>query len=320
MVINSFRLNLTLPGQRMAIARDILVQLKSKLFVPDEGNTVDLSKPWFTKRDKDPRRLFNMLTSTRSLLTCDVDVLGAIFLSIVKLSEMDVEATEDSDPDGFFIQDIEELVNEIFDWDQIRLIEIAFEGGIGLFIPKDDDEKVAAALYLGVSSKTVLKTIAQNILDNKGMFKLPDDPDEIEELLESYYDEIEPNIEGEDYDDIGGDCEDFCLCDKCATLEDEGEDVCDNCGDVICSCEECDDCGNSVCSCDICDDCGHAVCSCNQCNDCGEQSVFCSCEEDEEDEDDCPDCGNVVCSCVFCNGCAELDYNCDCEEEEEEDE
>lgn len=241
MVINSFRLNLTLPGQRMAIARDILVQLKSKLFVPSSGNLVDLSKPWFTKRDTNPRRLLEMLTSNSTLLTADVDVLGAIFLSIVKLAEMEVESTENSDPDAFNIEDVEDVVNEIYDWEQIRLLEIAFESGLGLFVPQNEDERVAAAIYYHSSNKLTLKNIMQNVLDNDGTFVIPSDIDERSDLLDLFYDEIEGEIVNDDYD-LEEKCDQFCYCVDCSNEEEEEEEeVCDDCDDMICSCEEDDE-------------------------------------------------------------------------------
>lgn len=150
------------PAQRRKmIARDALKQLQAEKFTAVEGIWAHV----FDKDDCMPGRhdpLQPVLLKKGT--TCECCGAGAIFLSYVRLAN---NATY-GDGDGLY------SIQQKTDWpeDNMRLIELAFEGGTGLCRPHDTAEQAAVDFGFDYNSPTKrLNAILKNIAANKeGLF------------------------------------------------------------------------------------------------------------------------------------------------------
>jgi hypothetical protein len=165
---------------RVAIAKDVIAQIKAKKYNPTQGSWVDgVDGPDYVDW------LFENATTcevdvqvyTKSIKKCNVCALGSLFVSAVnKYNNVYGTYKTVSLPSIF---DFRETNNRspllrYFTIKQIRLIEYTFEGGMGA-VCFDDDHPMVNKAYAFYSrypdSKDRLLAIMKNIVENKGTFK-----------------------------------------------------------------------------------------------------------------------------------------------------
>lgn len=168
------------PAQkRVMIAADVIAQIKAKRFRPESLTWVD---PVRKNGDYfDMGAAAGTAAPVRELFlenkipACACCALGALFMSCTLYNnKTTVGKFEDE------MVDFKDIVRSgrfrngltsFFSRDQLRLIEIAFEGGDGAFTPgNDDDYNDAKDWVRSFDVKKRLIAIMENIIDNKGTF------------------------------------------------------------------------------------------------------------------------------------------------------
>jgi len=177
---------LTKAEKRIAIAKDVLMAIKSDVYNPETGNYVE---PYFFS-------YFNRKDSVQTLLLqdrlkgCTVCALGACFLSLVKFTNrLTIDELTPIDANTMFINDNTKIhsngkatsrLRKIFSKTQLTLIEVAFERSAyfadGVRINK---ELIENAVYFWQNftryeedsvSEELLTGIMENIIANNGEF------------------------------------------------------------------------------------------------------------------------------------------------------
>lgn len=176
---------LTPAQMRIAIAKDVLAQLKLKKLRPEVGWWADDShlgglEDWAwekldeTNTTKEGVCTINTQDYSKNVKSCRVCALGAIFMGISNLYGINITG---ADPDMYNVfEDLSKSpLKEYFSKDQLQLMECAFEGGGGAHDIYTIDKKVRgfalAFHYAFDSDKDRLKAIMENIIKNKGTFK-----------------------------------------------------------------------------------------------------------------------------------------------------
>lgn len=190
---------LTPVQMRIAIAKDVLAQLKLKKLRPEVGWWADDSRlggleDWAWKKIDEANVpeggtcTLNTQDYSKNIKSCRVCALGAIFMGISNLYGVNITGV---DPDMYEV--FENLskspLQEYFSKDQLHLLECAFEGGGGAHDIYTIDKKLrgfALAFHYGFQSdKDRLKAIMENIIENNGTFK-PETSLTQKMLLEGY--------------------------------------------------------------------------------------------------------------------------------------
>lgn len=170
------------PAQkRVLIAKDVIAAIKAKTINPAEG-------VWCARSDG--KSLYNETQGGEQLskligknVQCDVCALGALFVCTVRRFN-NLEAGIVSNYQVSDIYEIDSYLYDFFSREQIRLIEIAFEGGRGAMIADSPlDNKVAAIFssrglttareveeYTELDADEKLLIIMKNIIKNNGKF------------------------------------------------------------------------------------------------------------------------------------------------------
>lgn len=116
---NNYFIGLSPEQQRIAIAQDVIAQMKAGKIIPESGTYFEIPD-YYTPNDGN--------TSLQKLLpqiTCNVCALGAMFHSHIKYNN---KVTYE-EYDGAYISDLlSNKLNEYFDPKQLAMIEYAFEG------------------------------------------------------------------------------------------------------------------------------------------------------------------------------------------------
>lgn len=150
-------------GKRIAIAKDVIAQIKSKLFNIETGKwaRVDIIDD-------------NDMVDKQSLLAgglprkfqCNCCAVGAAFLSSIRLFNV---ASFDADSEVQQFDAFNQLAT-YFDRDQLKMIEEAFELGGGACSTNSRDETVKFGDRYDDETKRAL-AIFTNIVKNRGTFK-----------------------------------------------------------------------------------------------------------------------------------------------------
>jgi hypothetical protein len=170
---------LTKTEMRVAIAKDVIAQIKAKKYNPTQGTWVDDEnqsyEQWLYDNARDCK--VDVRDYTNNIKKCNVCALGSLFVSAVNkynnvygtywsLSSGEVFNTNET-------RNYNPLLR-YFTIKQIRLIEYTFEGGMGA-VCFDDDHPMVNKAYAFYSrypdSKDRLLAIMKNIVKNNGTFK-----------------------------------------------------------------------------------------------------------------------------------------------------
>ncbi len=165
---------------RVAIAKDVIAQIKAKKYNPMQGCWVEqVDGPdyddWLFEKAENCK--VDVQVYTKSIKKCNVCALGSLFVSAVNkynnvygtfetVSTMEVFDFKETNNNSPLLR--------YFTINQIKLIEHTFEGGVGA-VYFDDDHPMfykSSAFYSQYpDSKDRLLAIMKNIVENKGTFK-----------------------------------------------------------------------------------------------------------------------------------------------------
>jgi hypothetical protein len=165
---------------RVAIAKDVIAQIKAKKYNPMQGTWVeqvggDNYNDWLFHNARNCE--VDVRDYTNNIKKCNVCALGSLFVSAVNkynnvygtywsVSTNEVFDTSETNNRSPLLR--------YFTIKQIRLIEHTFEGGMGA-VCFDNDHPMLNKSYAFYSqypdSKDRLLAIMKNIVENKGTFK-----------------------------------------------------------------------------------------------------------------------------------------------------
>lgn len=167
--------------QRVAIAKDVLKQIKAQSYIPSYGKYLDAPlgkhpEPFtFSASLEEPINLQNIIPTR-----CSVCAIGALFVSMVRVgNNVSSDAGSIYTDYGRKNKKVVHLsptvlfntLSDYFSFDELRAMESLFEGWESrVVIPQKN-----AAAYRKVANSTPaarLKFIMQHIMDNDGMFFL----------------------------------------------------------------------------------------------------------------------------------------------------
>jgi len=155
----------------VAIAKDVLAQLRSKRYIAEEGDYVDFSNWSDINEEEDIQSNFNTIKE------CKVCALGSAALSCIKYTNNSSFEDAQYQRENFWDQ-----LLKVFTKKELVLMEYAFEGFKGDSSGKANDWKVKLPYKL--IDKTLafcekyknqnkrLKAIMKNIIENEGKFIL----------------------------------------------------------------------------------------------------------------------------------------------------
>lgn len=218
--LRSFK-NLKPEAKRVAIAQDVIAQLDLEKIVASQGTWLENAKygeSLFTGEDvKNNKLLSGKLAKVKQ---CEACALGSMFMCAVDLAKdlrcksIENELNFNEKSTAIDLESMEPYLGKFFEKDQLRLIELAFEGGDGGYDPETDAEGCAVVMFdIHDEAESRMRTIMQNIIDNKGTFVV------------KVTDALLKKFNGDDDEDNNYDCEE-CGCSDC----------CDTCG-CCCSCD-----------------------------------------------------------------------------------
>lgn len=167
------------PERRVAIAKDVLLQLKSKRYKATSGIYIDFKNP-LIEYDNVADLSDAPLCALSEGVKCDVCARGAMFMSACGLfdkltaSDMNMDADYSSTLDGFD-SEFQKYESRFFSRAQLALIEAAFEGNDVQDKLSAKEEEAARKWYKAHKGGAAvrLKAIMNNIIRNKGTFVLP---------------------------------------------------------------------------------------------------------------------------------------------------
>jgi hypothetical protein len=171
---------LTKAEMRIAIAKDVIAQIKAKKYNPMQGCWVDQVggqdyDDWLFANPENCK--VDVQVYTKSIKKCNVCALGSLFVSAVNKYNNVYGTFNTVSTNEVF--DTSETNNRspllrYFTLNQIRLIEATFEGGMGAVYFDYDHPMVnkSRAFYSRYpNSKDRLLAIMKNIVKNNGTFK-----------------------------------------------------------------------------------------------------------------------------------------------------
>lgn len=174
--------------QRVAIAKDVIKQVKSKWLLPTKGDYFEFyNLPYDLREKKIPKKLDTLFnTIKKDGGTCTACGIGACFASLVMLGDK-AEALSYADGDKYdnidILQDtsisdssMRKLLRKVFEPHQLTLIECAFEKSDSM---RDHEDRKRAfdptynAAEFGrqhINAYGRMIAIMENIIANKGTF------------------------------------------------------------------------------------------------------------------------------------------------------
>lgn len=159
--------------KRVAIAQDVLLQIKNKFIKVEPGTWVSLDfkdEELLTPNESAQKTLSNNTEQ------CQACALGSLFICSIRLgNRLTVEEAGFKYGVGDQEDIMERLSLGIFSKEQLKLIEVAFEGGLGGYAVGDLEDKDAgeAAMLFSerlLGDKARLVKIMKNIIKNDGTF------------------------------------------------------------------------------------------------------------------------------------------------------
>lgn len=170
---------LTKAEMRIAIAKDVIAQIKAKKYNPIQGTWVKSVggqeyDDWLLTASCE----VDVRDYTKNMKACYVCALGSLFVSAVNKYN-NVYGTYDSVSTFEVFSSIGTGENKspllrYFSSSQLQLIEFTFEGGMGAFYFYDNSSTVERAYAFHEQypdDKDRLIAIMKNIIKNKGIFK-----------------------------------------------------------------------------------------------------------------------------------------------------
>lgn len=174
------------PAQKVVrIAKDVLEQIEAKWICPTRGTWVsrsgDIREPIYFGKSG---RLIGADKQLRDLLprleACNACAVGSLFLCTVARADALTIGDLSRGTSTPFVsfhglsRPVRDYMLRYFSVSQLRLIEIAFEGGGGAHGSTDDHERAAAAMFTkNESSKKRLTVLMKNVIKNEGKFVVP---------------------------------------------------------------------------------------------------------------------------------------------------
>ena len=178
---NAFE-KLTPPQQRVAIAKDVLEQIRIKRFTPYSGKYIS-SINFKNGLYKSEMGSKDIKSNFAKIKNCSVCAMGACLMSATKFAnklnfeDVGVHRTDFKD------EKVKDLFSSIFSPEQLLLIEIAFEGNdsgadrmgydiFGADYPTCEITQKCDEFYLKYEDeKSRMVAIMKNLIKNKGEFK-----------------------------------------------------------------------------------------------------------------------------------------------------
>lgn len=156
--------NMTPAQKRVAIAQDCIDRINLGQLRGNTGTVIDVGCE-FDYEDS----LKDLLSTKTKSFQCSVCAKGGLFMAYV--GRVNQFTFNDLDYDNEPNSSEMEKLKEIFDWEQLSLIETAFEGKKYTGDLSDEDVAAAKKFYDRFSQDTRrLKEICKNIVKNKGTF------------------------------------------------------------------------------------------------------------------------------------------------------
>jgi hypothetical protein len=153
--------------KRIAVAKDALQQLLKGKFRPYMGE-------WVTTSFRNARKYSGrQLCDVMDEIGCRCCQLGALFLSDVRFrNDFKVVNRVNAQIAGYGPNGLNEInrLADYFSEDQLRLIEIAFERGGGLYVPHDYEYSAVDFGKKYRSAKGRMIGILTNVINNDGVF------------------------------------------------------------------------------------------------------------------------------------------------------
>lgn len=165
---------LTPAQKRVAIAKDVLKQIKAKKFLIESGNFAIIRNGIMP----DPDVFDKGYLLSKEVEACDVCAIGAAIISGIRLFNKVTFNNPHIDPIESW-----NLIREFFEPEQAVLIENAFEIGCGAYnenwseeepLPEVDQSEIDKAMEFGQEFDNETEravAIFTNIVQNKGVFK-----------------------------------------------------------------------------------------------------------------------------------------------------
>lgn len=148
--------------KRIAIAKDVIAQVRSQKFVAEQGTYIRAKGYKYEDRVAHKDKVDELLQIEG--VTCNVCAKGAVFMSyVMKTGGCDV-----SDANHSGTHTIAHKLKDIFDSDQLDLMESAFERSP--FGRCDPGDAVRFGRKYGNSHDRLI-AIMENVIENKGTFK-----------------------------------------------------------------------------------------------------------------------------------------------------
>jgi len=171
---------LTKPQKRVAIAKDVLKQIKDKSLIPDRYNYL-IPASSFNFYESGGEELSTVLYNE----SCRVCALGSVFACIIKKENDFIIPNQSLRLEGDkYGADLRRRVRKYFSSLQMAMIESAYMRSAGYFIYEKidrdkhlnimnicEDYRSANNVNSCMYNKKALNLIMQNIIDNKGTFK-----------------------------------------------------------------------------------------------------------------------------------------------------
>jgi len=167
------------PAKRVALAKDVILQIKAKRFTVKHGVWLELDNDYFSDYGREYRNIsIKEEFNKNKEITCNGCAVGSLMLSATLFNNK--TTAKDLYDEDFFnnIRRGEKMpngLNTIFSREQLIKIELAFEGGTGGFTAEytssDDYAKCINFYNRYAIAENRLIAIMNNIIKNKGEFK-----------------------------------------------------------------------------------------------------------------------------------------------------
>ena len=162
--------------QRVEIAKDVLLQLKSKKYVATTGRYFDLRRDYFSKNSNQEEKFFKTKSAQEAIdldgIKCEVCARGAIFASRCRLGNDAINPEYSSAT--YFSKEERKVIDPCFGTELKLMIEYLFElGGAGDRQPEYQDvaDRWIDLVYASTPEHR-MKLIMKNLIRNNGSLVL----------------------------------------------------------------------------------------------------------------------------------------------------